>query len=402
MKNKISKILIVFSLLFIALGTNNPVLADTNCSWTPTSDGSGSCPTNLVYSTAGCAGKRGLTEICCCKKAVTFSSISSSTSAKFNLPDYVFQIPIGNLSKLTAIDCSQSSTCEIPWISQYIAAVYNYGLSIGGIIAVLILMAAGLLWIVSGGDSNKINQAKKMIIGSVTGLFLFIGMYVFLGFINPDLQKLKNISMSTITRLDMDDENWEGAPSFQSSAKYCGCVNWKDLYQSSTYKNGAAIKAQLGNSPLAPYSDLIAQLSQENKIDPAMILAIWRQDSSYGTAGAGKTNKNPGNVRCGSAKSGPGWVCATNSKSGAFRKYDDYGTAIKDWYNVVGKGKRLSTAKTIRALIKTYAPPTDNNNTQAYINFVMNFIDKAHNGQLRASDGNASALQKCSSINDGC
>jgi len=56
---------------------------------------------------------------------------------------------------------------------------------------------------------------------------------------------------------------------------------------------------------------------------------------------------------------------------------------------------------TIRDLIKTYAPPTDNNDTQAYINMVMSEIDAAH-GNLKDTDGSAAALQKCANISSGC
>ena len=206
-----------------------------------------------IYGDDNCSGKKptypttnGVAQIgiCCCQNGTINKN---AASAKFNLPDYVFQIPIGSLSKLTAIDCSNSSKCEIPWIAQYISAVYNYGLSIGGIIAVLILMAAGLLWIVSGGDSNKINQAKKMIIGSVTGLILFIGMYVFLGFINPDLNNLKSISLDSIERKDLEIQADDKLGGTAEEFKNKSCATESELSSGIEFYATGYYKA--------PYSD---------------------------------------------------------------------------------------------------------------------------------------------------
>lgn len=157
------------------------------------------------------------------------SSVQAATSTnsigpKFKLPDYVFQIPIGTLTKLNPVDCS-SGTCNIPFLSQYIAAVYKYGLSIAGILGVLIMMAAGLLWMVSGGDTGKINKAKQLIMGSVTGLILVAGLVMFLSFINPDLVLNKVISIPSIERIeptpdsDVDVVGGAGENPYQA-----GCV----------------------------------------------------------------------------------------------------------------------------------------------------------------------------------
>lgn len=182
-----------------------------------------------------------ISNVCCCTKAGTAENINVPAEPKFKLPDYVFQIPIGTLSRLNTVDCS-SGTCEIPFIAQYISAVYKYGLSIAGVLGVLMLMAAGLLWIVSGGDSGKITTAKNLIIGSVTGLILLVGLNLFLTFINPDLVNPQAITLESIERKEIEalaeGRNGSTAESFKNSkcATDEELENGTEFYATGYYK----------------------------------------------------------------------------------------------------------------------------------------------------------------------
>jgi hypothetical protein len=208
-----SKYLALLPLLLISLSfsfSQQVKAADYICKWTqgetitiqsypPTT--TTSCPTQ-TSACSECTGTHPIDYICCKHSAPV---VEPKKEPLFKLPDYVFQVPIGTLTKLTPINCL-SGTCEVPYIAQYISAVYKYGLSVAGVFAVLILMAAGLLWMVSGGDSGKITTAKNLIFGSVTGLILLVGLVLFLSFINPDLANLKNISLPSIQRIEIEPE----------------------------------------------------------------------------------------------------------------------------------------------------------------------------------------------------
>lgn len=178
---------------------------ETNEAYCTKTRGAGSYLGSIISNT-DCPGQANCgmnsVPICCCTAKSSLITPVSGAKAKFTLPDYTFQIPIGNLSSLKMVDCS-SGTCEVPFIAQYISAAYTYGLSIAAILAVLIIMAAGLLWMVSGGDSGKKGQAKKMILGSILGLALVVGLSLFLSFINPNLIITKNISLDNISRIDL-------------------------------------------------------------------------------------------------------------------------------------------------------------------------------------------------------
>lgn len=88
-----------------------------------------------------------------------------------------------------------SHDCSVSWLSDYIAAVYDYALLIGGILAAIVIMAGGLVWLTSGGDAGKVGSAKKLLTGSVVGLILLFSSYLILETINPELVEKKDITM---------------------------------------------------------------------------------------------------------------------------------------------------------------------------------------------------------------
>lgn len=86
-------------------------------------------------------------------------------------------------------------------IAKFVKAIYNYGISIGAILAAIMLMAGGLIWLTSGGSQEKVSKAKDIIIGSITGLALLFGSYVILNTINPNLMNLKTREITSIQKV---------------------------------------------------------------------------------------------------------------------------------------------------------------------------------------------------------
>ncbi len=87
-------------------------------------------------------------------------------------------------------------------LAKYVKAFYGYGLSIAGILATIVLMAGGVLWLTSAGNDTRIGQAKELIIGSVTGMIILFCSWILFNTINPDLLKLKPIDMQVIRKMD--------------------------------------------------------------------------------------------------------------------------------------------------------------------------------------------------------
>lgn len=88
-------------------------------------------------------------------------------------------------------------------LAKYIKAFYNYGLAVAGILAAIVLMAGGVLWLTSAGNDAKVTQAKELISGSVIGAVILFGSWIILNTVNPDLLKLKVISITMLQEIKL-------------------------------------------------------------------------------------------------------------------------------------------------------------------------------------------------------
>ncbi|MFA5131494.1 MAG: pilin [Patescibacteria group bacterium] len=199
--------------------------SDTKCS--------GTKPTFSINS--------GKSAVCCCDGDLG----STDKMPLFNIPDLQVKIPgMQNFSQTTCIPgASGGYFCQIPWIGQYIIGIYNYAISIVGILAAIMLMAGGLLWLLSSGDASKISQAKELIIGSVTGLIILAASYIILGQINPNLVNFSPTAINTVA--DVEPLSSDG--NINNSTECNNCVS---LQSAIPYKNGHLINSDL-NAKLA-------------------------------------------------------------------------------------------------------------------------------------------------------
>lgn len=95
------------------------------------------------------------------------------------------QTTIPNLwTRGTEVTLEKSDTSII---ANMIKGFYNYGIGIAGILAAIMLMAGGIIWLTSAGSSEKVSQAKNLLGGSIIGLVILFGSWIMLRTINPAL-----------------------------------------------------------------------------------------------------------------------------------------------------------------------------------------------------------------------
>jgi hypothetical protein len=76
-------------------------------------------------------------------------------------------------------------------LAQYIGIIYNFLISIVGMMAAIMFVIGGFQYVTSAGDQGKIGAAKKRITDALIGMVLALGAYTLLNTINPALLTLK-------------------------------------------------------------------------------------------------------------------------------------------------------------------------------------------------------------------
>jgi hypothetical protein len=124
------------------------------------------------------------------------------------------------------------------------------------------------------------------------------------------------------------------------------------------------------DSPLAPQARAAYQLIREYGIDPAFALALYRKESSCGRQGVAVETRNFGNVREPYANEH-----ATGTHPRGFAIFPDWMTGLLDWcQRIVYRYVEGWGLHTVEAIIPVYAPDSDGNNAQQYVNQVIAWV----------------------------
>ncbi|PLX21330.1 hypothetical protein C0584_02760 [Candidatus Parcubacteria bacterium] len=119
---------------------------------------------------------------------VSLSSVDAS-DIKFS-PQVT--IPGSAFEEGAEIDIQNDTTV----LGLYLKAIYTYAISIVGIVATVMLMVGGFIWLTAGGSGEKVGKARDIIFSSLTGLVLALTSYTILSVINPDLVNFKIIELN--------------------------------------------------------------------------------------------------------------------------------------------------------------------------------------------------------------
>jgi hypothetical protein len=72
-------------------------------------------------------------------------------------------------------------------IREGIMAVVNVLLGFLGIIAIIVILYGGFVWLTSGGNEEKVGQAKKIITAGIIGLVIIFVSYAIAAFVIESL-----------------------------------------------------------------------------------------------------------------------------------------------------------------------------------------------------------------------
>jgi hypothetical protein len=83
-------------------------------------------------------------------------------------------------------------------LGEYIRDIYKYAVGIVGILAAVVLMFGGVVWLTAGGNQTRIGEAKAWIGASLTGLIIVLTSYMILYTVNPDLVRFRPIEIRVV------------------------------------------------------------------------------------------------------------------------------------------------------------------------------------------------------------
>ncbi len=93
---------------------------------------------------------------------------------------------------VTSFD-NQSNLGSRP-LEQTIGGIINVGLSLLGIVAVVIILLGGAKWMTSGGSEDKVAEARKLIMEGVIGLAVILSAWAIARFVLTRLAAQTGVS----------------------------------------------------------------------------------------------------------------------------------------------------------------------------------------------------------------
>lgn len=115
-------------------------------------------------------------------------------------------IPIPTLPSLTKVEAKAGKNISIPWIAEYIIAIYRYLVIIGAVVATLLIMVGGIMYLLAGGMPSNVDKAKGIIMNALAGLAILLFSHLLLEIINPNLVNLKSIEIQTVQKQKIEFE----------------------------------------------------------------------------------------------------------------------------------------------------------------------------------------------------
>lgn len=120
------------------------------------------------------------------------------------------QMPIPNVKFQPAIKCTtqgdENKLC-VNWIAEYIAGIYKYAIGIVGILATIVMMIGGVMWMMSGGNASTAGEAKSWITSSLTGLVIALCSYMILYQVNPALVLPTGLKLQIVKPVPEEGDN---------------------------------------------------------------------------------------------------------------------------------------------------------------------------------------------------
>jgi hypothetical protein len=155
--------------------------------------------TYCVYTTSGLSPTITPDSTSKVKTVSEIQALMGQPTAKINIPGL-------NFSETKVVDEAGQTYIYVPFIGEYLSAIYKWLIVALGIFTVVRFLQAGFGWIMAGGEAEKINNEKKKMQNAVTGMLLAVCSYILLYTINPNLVEFKSLRVQYIKTVPLSEE----------------------------------------------------------------------------------------------------------------------------------------------------------------------------------------------------
>lgn len=186
----------------------------------------------------------------------------------------------------------------IPFLGNYISAVYKYGVVAVSVAAVIMVIVSGVIWTTSAGNSEQVNKAKSTLSKAIIGLLIAVGSYTILFTINPELVIFKSLRVRYVETVDLPLESvltdvYGGDPSLDP-----------DLFNEDVQITDGQYRQKMMAACGA--KDGFSLGSYEQRVDRLVnIVKVWKE---VGVDQGGAVYIRGGASNCGYFSIDPGWI----------------------------------------------------------------------------------------------
>ncbi len=133
-------------------------------------------------------------------------------------------VAIPGLAPFTKPGGSFEQGYVIPYIGQYLSAIYAWALALVVTLAVAMTVWGGVKWLTAGGDQSRVSSAKTTIVNALAGLLLALGTYLILNTLNPQILKFQALHIDVVERglEPLDSERQAAFRQFENTPRSGG------------------------------------------------------------------------------------------------------------------------------------------------------------------------------------
>ena len=178
-------------------------------------------------------------------------------------------------------------------LKQTVVNIVKWALGLLGLVAVIVMLYGGFIWLTSRGDEKKIEKAKRILINGAIGLVIILVSWAIVLFIQRFISNATNSSAAAGECIPSDNTTWgycnlcdemgDGIPGNDIGTRYpdpsCVTPESRDYYATWEDPADTATNVKLCQAVSAGFGGLIQTAPNppyENDIDPGSDFSVYR------------------------------------------------------------------------------------------------------------------------------